>query len=62
MDRRTMIFYHARASLASAGIGFRLTILERFSVGFELAKPLTRPIASRGNKDFRPLFSISTKF
>ncbi len=51
-----------QASLASAGIGFRLTFLERFSVGFELAKPLTRSIASRGTKGIRPLFNISTRF
>lgn len=52
----------ARASLASAGIGVRLAFLNWFSGDFELAKPLTRDIASRGNKDIRPLFSLSTKF
>lgn len=50
------------ASLASAGAGIRFTFLERFDIDLELAKPLTRAITSRGNKDVRPLFSISTRF
>jgi hemolysin activation/secretion protein len=49
-------------SLASAGLGIRLTLFDRISAGFELAKPLTRAVASRGDKDIRPLFNISTKF
>jgi hemolysin activation/secretion protein len=50
------------ASLASAGFGFRFQFANRFSADFELAKPLTRDIASRGNKDIRPLFDISANF
>ena len=50
------------ASLASAGGGIRFTVLGRIDIDFELAKPLTRAIASRGNKDVRPLFNISTRF
>jgi hemolysin activation/secretion protein len=50
------------ASLASAGFGFRFQVGARLFADFELAKPLTRDIASRGNKDVRPLFDISTTF
>jgi len=52
----------SQASLASAGGGVRFTFLRHFDVDFELAKPLTRAIASRGNKDVRPLFNVSTRF
>ncbi len=50
------------ASLASAGVGVRFNLTEHFSFDLEIAKPLTRSIASRGNKDIRPLFNISTRF
>jgi len=50
------------ASLTSAGAGIRFIALGRFDVDFELAKPLTRKIASRGDKNIRPLFDISTRF
>ena len=50
------------ASLASAGGGIRFTVLGRIDIDFELAKPLTRNIASRGNKSLRPLFTVSTRF
>jgi hemolysin activation/secretion protein len=49
-------------SLSSAGVGLRFDISHHLSVELELAKPLTRAIASRGNKDVRPLFSVSTSF
>ena len=49
-------------SLASAGLGFRFTFAHHLNAEFELAKPLTRDIASRGNKDVRPLFTVSTTF
>jgi hemolysin activation/secretion protein len=50
------------ASLASAGLGFRFQFGAQLFADFELAKPLTRDIASRGNKDIRPIFDISTTF
>ena len=50
------------ASLASAGAGVRFTFLDRFDLDLEIAKPLTRIVASRGDKNFRPLFNISTHF
>ncbi len=52
----------ARDSLASAGVGLRFQLLHRLSAELELAKPLTRSIASRGNKDWRPLFAVSARF
>jgi hemolysin activation/secretion protein len=50
------------ASLASAGGGVRFSLTHHLTADVELAKPLTRPIASRGNKDVRPLFAVSTGF
>jgi hemolysin activation/secretion protein len=51
-----------RESLASVGGGIRFSLLGHIDLDLGLAKPLTRAIASRGNKDIRPLFSISTRF
>jgi hemolysin activation/secretion protein len=51
-----------RESLASVGGGVRFSLLGHFDLDLGLGKPLTRAIASRGNKDVRPLFSISTRF
>jgi hemolysin activation/secretion protein len=50
------------ASLASTGAGVRFTFLDRFDLDLEIANPLTRIVASRGDKNFRPLFNISTHF
>ena len=50
------------ASLASVGGGIRFTVLGRVDIDFELAKPLTRKIASRGDKSLCPLFNVSTRF
>lgn len=52
----------SQASLASAGAGIRFDLFGKLSVDLELAKPLTRPIASRANKDVRLLFNVSTRF
>lgn len=49
-------------SLASAGPGLRFDLPHQVSADIELAKPLTRDIASRGNRDTRLLFSIVSRF
>lgn len=49
-------------SLASAGLGLRFGLFRHVSAVIELAKPLTRNIASRGNRHIRPLFSILARF
>lgn len=49
-------------SLASTGLGLRLDLFRRVSANIELAKPLTRDIASRGNRHVRTLFSILARF
>ena len=49
-------------SLASAGLGLRFGLFRQISADIELAKPLTRDIASRGNRNIRPLFSILASF
>jgi hemolysin activation/secretion protein len=54
-----------RKSAASAGFGLRIPEIKDFSILFEVAKPLTRPAASRGEKDdddFQMLFSVKKKF
>jgi len=51
-----------RASLAAGGAGVRLSLLKHFTADLELAKPLTKPIASRGDKELRPLFALATVF
>ncbi len=48
-------------SLASAGLGLRLNLFRHVSADIEVAKPLTRDIASRGNRDARLLFNVSTQ-
>jgi len=49
-------------SLASAGPGVRFDLFRQISANIELAKPLTRDIASRGNRHTRLLFSIVSRF
>ncbi len=49
-------------SLASAGPGLRFNLPHNLSVDLELAKPLTRDIASRGNRNVRLLFSVISRF
>ena len=52
----------ARRSLASAGIGFRLNMGEKFSAEAEIAKPLTRDVAAEGNDDARFFFDLVARF
>jgi len=51
-----------RSSLSSAGVGVSCYLGRAVLTQFEIAKPLTRQVASRGNEAIRPLFSISTAF
>jgi hemolysin activation/secretion protein len=53
----------ARASAASAGTGLRATV-STFAAGLELAKPLTRPVASEKSDghDTRVFGSLSYRF
>lgn len=50
------------SSLSSAGGGIRFFLGHSLNIQLELAKPLTRDIASRGNLSWRPLFAISTTY
>lgn len=52
-------FEFENASLASAGLGARLTLERDFFFTFELAKPLTRDVFSTGDKDIRPFLSLN---
>lgn len=49
-------------SLSSIGAGIRFGIGPHVQAAFELAKPLTRDIASRGNRNVRPLFDFTVSF
>lgn len=61
-DKRPLAGAPSSQSLSSAGGGVRARIGDHLSFGFELAKPLTRDIASRANRDWRPLFDVSLHF
>lgn len=49
-------------SLSSAGLGLRFGVMDYLSVEGELAKPLTRDVASQGDRDWRPLFNLSARY
>lgn len=52
----------ARESLASAGGGVRLGLLEDVQATLEVAKPLTRSVESTGDKAPRVFFSVTARF
>lgn len=49
-------------SLASTGVGFRLTFNDNFSGSFEWALPLTRAVDTMGTEEPRAFGSLSAKF
>jgi len=51
-----------KSSLASAGIGIRLQVVKDLFLDFEIAKPLTREVATEGNKDARAFFQALARF
>jgi hemolysin activation/secretion protein len=51
-----------RESLASAGLGVRLSAWERARVSLEFAQPLTRDVAAEGDDDGRVYFSLGMSF
>jgi hemolysin activation/secretion protein len=51
-----------RTSLASAGVGIRLQILENLFLDFEIANPLTKDVATEGNADPRAFFQALARF
>lgn len=61
-DREPLPGSPSSQSLSSAGGGIRATIADHVSLALELAKPLTRDITSRGNRDWRPLFDLALHF
>lgn len=61
-DKAPLAGQPGHQSLSSAGGGVRFSIASHVSADFELAKPLTRDIASRGNRNVRPLFDIAISF
>lgn len=50
------------ASLESAGGGIRIGLRPGINGSVEYAKPINRPVASRGDKDGRVFFSLSMSF
>lgn len=58
-NKRPVAGESATDSLASAGGGLRFALNHGMSGYAELAVPLTRPVSSEGDDDFRVFFSIS---
>lgn len=52
----------SRESLASAGVGVRLTLPQSIFATAEIAKPLTRTVSTTGDQDWRAFFSLSANF
>lgn len=50
------------AALASAGVGLRVRLGERATIGLEAARPLTRTPYDRSDKDWRPFVTLSARF
>jgi hemolysin activation/secretion protein len=50
------------SSIESVGAGLRLGLAAGISGSVEYAKPISRPVASRGDKDGRLFFSVSAAF
>ncbi len=60
--RRSPVNEPVHASLASAGVGVRFGTDRRLSGFFEVAQPLTRPVAARGDRDTRSYAGVAAKF
>lgn len=60
--RRTPVDETAGASLASAGVGLRFGLEQSLSGYIELARPLTRPTADRGGRDWRSYAGLTARF
>ena len=48
----------SQADLSSAGLGIRLTPIAGVTVSFELAQPLSRDIADKGDRGLRPFVTL----
>ncbi len=48
--------------LASAGAGVRLTLQDRVTAGFELARPIDRTPSEETDRDWRQFFSLSASY
>jgi hemolysin activation/secretion protein len=51
-----------QASLASTGLGLRFSTEQQVSGFIELAQPLTRAVATRGDRDARTHAGVAAKF
>lgn len=60
--RRTPLNEAVSASLASAGLGIRFGAAHGLSGFVEVAQPLTRPVAARGDRDTRSQAGVAAKF
>ena len=52
----------SRRTLTSAGVGVRVSTEDNWNFDFEVAKPLTRNVATEGNDDLRGFFRLSRTF
>ncbi len=60
--RRTPVNETVQASLASTGLGVRFGTEQQVSGFLEVAQPLTRPVASRSDRDTRTQAGVAAKF
>jgi len=49
----------AKQAITSTGIGLRVNVKKHYAMSLELAKPLTRQVASEQNKNLRVFFSVN---
>ncbi len=51
-----------RESLASIGTGIRARVFDHFTIGLEIAKPLTREVSAEGDKDPRIYLQVAAHY
>lgn len=59
---RSSLEQNSRNSLVSVGGGLRASFLDRLFATLEIDKPLTRRVATEGNKDMRVFFTITAQY
>lgn len=59
---RSSLEQNSRNSLVSVGGGVRASLVERLFATLEIDKPLTRRVATEGDKDMRVFFNITAQY
>ena len=61
-NRQALPGENASASATAAGVGARFAVIDQITGSLEVAKPLTRNVATQGDKDPRVFFSLVARF